>query len=86
MFRKNSPGQLADKLNVLRISRCCYGASETGRCDCKYGYDFNLPRPKYAGSEQTGCPELREAVLELRRLQRFIEEGVIDQDPGGSWL
>ena len=54
-------------LNVFRRDKiCAYGAEDVWEgkhflCDCKYGGPSSRP-----GSEQTGCPELREIVTKLR--------------------
>ena len=53
--------------NVERVQRtlCAYGGSIP--CDCKYGGPAGR-----AGSEQTGCPELRECLGLLRNLKRVL--------------
>lgn len=55
----NTP--LAVALEVARRRVCAYGSIRDEPCDCKYG-----ARPgQYAGSEATGCPELREVIHRL---------------------
>lgn len=67
---------LAMTLEQLRRQVCCYGGGN--RCDCKYGLrvergavlnEFGVKNPegtaRSAGSEQTGCPELREIIHSL---------------------
>jgi hypothetical protein len=62
-------------LEELRKVVCAYGP-DAERCDCKFGVKY--PR-KYAGSEQTGCPELRQAIEYLQgedeRIKAAFEAG-----------
>jgi hypothetical protein len=61
---------LAEALEAIRRQRCPYG---DGRCDCKYGLDTSGPHG--AGSERTGCPELREMIHRLlHRPNTFAED------------
>lgn len=55
---------LADSLELIRQSLCPY-PGET--CDCKFGIR-DLPGSGHDG-EQTGCPELRHAVVVLHELE-----------------
>lgn len=59
---RDSVLQLADALDQLRNDHLCSYPNQT-TCDCKYGGPRRFDRP---GSEQTGCPELRAIVGELR--------------------
>lgn len=51
-----------ESLKKLGDMRCCYGGGEwiSRRCDCKYGGPER--------SEQTGCPEIKDAVMVLSRM------------------
>lgn len=84
MFRQNSPAELAKWLDMYRATHvCCYSSfvpdpSGSGNwkivpntyCDCKYGVDPEKAYESRAnGSEQTGCPELREIIEELHRME-----------------
>lgn len=62
---------LAAALEHVRRRVCCYSMGHV-RCDCKYGVSIeDLPpgagdKLNYDyGSEQTGCPELREVIYRL---------------------
>lgn len=54
-----------EELERVRRGLCCYMGPT---CDCKYGF----PSDRAAGTEQTGCPELRDAIALLRRLKRVM--------------
>lgn len=58
MFYVNRERLLAG-LEALRHSACPYSRPQHG-CDCKYGASLS--------GEQTGCPELREAIHLLAAL------------------
>lgn len=59
---------LIDALEEARKAVCAYGPLAR-TCDCKYGlvpdngYDW---QPAMLGSEQTGCPELRDLIRAIR--------------------
>lgn len=76
----------------LGQQKCCYAGGEwphTRRCDCKYG------GPAKAGSEQTGCPELRNLEWLLTRMtdeeyKSIMEREKLDEEkiihfPPGDW-
>lgn len=75
MIRMNNARQLAVWLDEYRADHmCCYGARGDERCDCKYGAPAGHAGEKFQrGSEQTGCPEMREMVEELNRLANIDE-------------
>jgi hypothetical protein len=55
-----------EALEAVRRRVCAYNMglrNEDVRCDCKYGIDLTTKRTM--GSEQTGCPELRELINRL---------------------
>lgn len=61
---------LAAALEAVRRKICVYGGGDY--CDCKYGIaateptgQFSSPRAEQHGSEQSGCPELREMINRL---------------------
>lgn len=66
---------LAKTLEAVRRQICAYGGGNT--CDCKYGLSVKESVPTFedrqgfniggtiGGSEQTGCPELREIINRL---------------------
>lgn len=56
-------GRLIESLERVRKGLCTYMGPT---CDCKYGFPSDI-RP---GTEQTGCPELRDAIGFLRNLER----------------
>lgn len=67
--------RLIAALEAARRSVCAYGP-EARTCDCKYGMfppaaDAPFQGPKFLGSEETGCPELRDLI---RTLEREAEE------------
>jgi len=54
--------KLIKALETIRMSLCCYITPE--RCDCKYGMG-DLRKGAFGGfssGEETGCPEMREAI------------------------
>ena len=59
---------LASALEVVRRQVCAYGPNAT-TCDCKFGVGLQLTEGgggyRGPGSEQTGCPELRELIHKL---------------------
>lgn len=63
--------QLIDGLEAIRRRACVYGASLEESCDCKFGIGSTEGRPS---TEQTGCPELRQAI---KLLQGKYEEIVV---------
>jgi hypothetical protein len=70
-----SQERLIAGLEELRKSVCAYGPDAV-RCDCKFG--VTCPR-LHAGSEQTGCPELRQVIEYLQgedeRIKTAFEAG-----------
>lgn len=54
--------KLIESLEALRKTVCAYGP-DADRCDCKFGISYTGRRNS---TEQTGCPELRQAILILR--------------------
>lgn len=66
----------------LGDQRCCYsgGAWIKRRCDCKYGGPNSS-----VGSEQTGCPELRDVYLLLANLSDEEYDAIMKRtSPGGT--
>lgn len=67
--------RLIENLERMRQQRCGYGSTlegEGARCDCKFGASGK--------GEQTGCPELRQAIFliqgkfeEITDIQREME-------------
>lgn len=52
-------GELVAGLEAIRQRLCCYYTPNfEDRCDCKFGASGN--------GEQTGCPELRQAIMYLK--------------------
>lgn len=66
--------RLAEALEVVRRRICAYNLGFNNadvRCDCKYG--VSVEDDARLGSEQTGCPELREIINRLlHRPETFI--------------
>lgn len=56
MFGVNR-NDLIEGLKVIKKRRCAYSGA---KCDCKYG--VNDKTFNNGGSEQTGCPEISEAI------------------------
>lgn len=58
---------LAAALEYVRRTICCYSLDieRDVRCDCKYGLSIEDGERRGVGSEQTGCPELREVIYLL---------------------
>jgi len=78
--------KIAADLNMLRMKRiCAYGADEVnsdGRpflCDCKYGGPSIQ-----AGTEQTGCPEMRAIIWSMRKAAREARYEVKEIEKIGS--
>lgn len=61
----HDPNVVADSLEVLRRRVCAYTSpvNAPSFCDCKYGLSDDTRN----GGEQTGCPELRDAIRLLRQ-------------------
>ena len=53
---------LIENLEKLRRWLCAYGGG--GLCDCKFGAN--------GGGEQTGCPEIRQAIKLLKGQQEEV--------------
>lgn len=65
-WNTNDNVELAKTLEVIRRQVCAYNWGQVDgdvRCDCKYG--LTLGTDTRFGSEQTGCPELRELIDRL---------------------
>lgn len=65
-LNRNSNIELAAALEVVRRKICAYNMGTRDkdvRCDCKYG--ATPEEARYIGSENTGCPELREVIYRL---------------------
>jgi hypothetical protein len=58
----HSNEDLAKALEAVRRRVCAYGGGHGG-CDCKYSRDAS--QQQRAGTEKTGCPELREIIHRL---------------------
>ena len=77
--------KLAEALELARRRVCAYNPppyDSDRRCDCKYG--ASVKENQSMGSEQTGCPELRETINRLlHRIETFDPEyvfRVVDED------
>jgi hypothetical protein len=71
---RNSNEDLARTLEAIRRRVCAYNMgirNEDVRCDCKYGLTFDSSR---RGSEETGCPELRELIHRLLHSPETFQE------------
>lgn len=62
---------LMESLERVRAGVCCYAGPT---CDCKYGFPEGRQAGR-TGSEQTGCPEIREAIGFLFQLRKLITIG-----------
>jgi hypothetical protein len=71
--------RLIEGLTRLGERHCQYAGGEwiSRRCDCKFGASFK--------GEQTGCPELRQAIEAIRELARLrrIEQAAREVDEAG---
>ena len=64
------PQQVIEVLKRIQHDACAYGTTDgDGRtCDCKFG--GNYLEKGNSWTEQTGCPELRQAIRTLEWLSR----------------
>lgn len=62
--------EVIEGVERVRKSLCCYAGPT---CDCKYGISGS-ERP---GSEQTGCPELRDVLGYLRNLRAALSGNLL---------
>lgn len=80
-LNENSNEELAAALEVVRRKICAYNMGtrdEDVRCDCKYG--ATPEEARWAGSENTGCPELREVIYRLLHKPESFRENNGEQE------